>query len=167
MDGRFDLAGPSGTCYLASDPVTALRERLGPTLAGTGVVYDFDVENVVISRLRAPAGPPIADTAAASAVDFGVTREICTTIDYCLTQMWAAELHAARFGGIRYQPRLSTSATTFSFAFFGPAGAGSYPVDTAPTRARDVAALAGIRVLETPGRSEVRVVSPPGPAAHR
>lgn len=33
--GRFNLDSPCGTCYLAIDEETALRERLGPT---TGVV---------------------------------------------------------------------------------------------------------------------------------
>ncbi|MCE5288655.1 MAG: RES domain-containing protein [Nocardiaceae bacterium] len=33
--GRFNLEATNGTCYLAVDEETALRERLGPT---TGVV---------------------------------------------------------------------------------------------------------------------------------
>lgn len=71
MDGRFDLSAPAGTCYLASDPAAAVRERLGPTLAGTGITYDSDVDSVRISALRAPSGPPVADTIAAGAASFG------------------------------------------------------------------------------------------------
>ncbi|MGN6634758.1 MAG: RES domain-containing protein, partial [Oryzihumus sp.] len=36
--GRFDLPAPRGTCYLATDPAAAVRERLGAVLGGVPYV---------------------------------------------------------------------------------------------------------------------------------
>ena len=38
LSGRFDLLAPHGTCYLATDVETALRERFGHELVELGVV---------------------------------------------------------------------------------------------------------------------------------
>jgi len=146
---------------LASDPPGALRERLGPTLAGLGFARAADVDNVVVSALRPPPGRPLADTASADAARFGLTREISTTVDYPLTQAWAAAFAAARFGGLRYQPRYSTDAAAFSFAFFGRAGAAALDRDPKPSPARAVAASAGIRIEPDPRAGVLRVVRPP------
>ncbi|MGI8415131.1 MAG: RES domain-containing protein [Nakamurella sp.] len=36
-EGRFDLPAPYGTCYLASHPAAAVRERLGETRPATAL----------------------------------------------------------------------------------------------------------------------------------
>jgi len=161
LSGRFDLAAPRGTCYLASDPAGALRERLGPTLASLGFARAADVDNVVVSALRPPPGRALADAASADAARYGLTREISTTIDYLLTQAWAAALAAGRYGGVRYQPRYSTDAGAFSFAFFGRSGAAALDSDPKPSPARVVAASAGIRIEPDPPAGALRIVRPP------
>ena len=41
MKGRFDLPEPEGTCYLATDEVTALLEVFGPDLESGAISSDF------------------------------------------------------------------------------------------------------------------------------
>ena len=74
--GRFDLVPPRGTCYLALDPLSALRERLGPVLGGSQAVPESLLEESVVSRLRLSAARDVADTQDRGAAEFGVTREL-------------------------------------------------------------------------------------------
>jgi len=146
-DGRFDLEAPKGTCYLAGDAITALRERLGPTLAGVNSIEAADVDKVAVSRLAVPRGRDLADTTAADAVKVpGLTREICTVVDYELTRAWAAWFDNQHCGGVQYSARHTTALTSLSYALFGKAGTRT----TRPRQtrdARDVAAEAGLQVV--------------------
>lgn len=146
-DGRFDLSAPRGTCYLASDAQTALRERLGPMLAGLSSVEAADVDGVAVSLLGVPRGRELADTVVAAAVRIpGMTREICTSVDYALTRSWAAYFDAHGCGGVRYSARHTTALDSLSYAVFGKAGArASKPRQT--ISARDVAAQAGLQIV--------------------
>jgi hypothetical protein len=160
LSGRFDLPEPAGTCYLATDATAALRERLGPTLAGLGFVRAADVEAVVVSVLSVLPCGPIADFVATRAAQFGMTREISTTTDYQCTQRWAAAVFAAGFAAARYQPRFSTSANAFSFAYFSGGGDHDELESSARMPAGEVAADAGIRIETDPPISGLSVVTP-------
>ncbi|MCF8611697.1 RES family NAD+ phosphorylase [Gordonia sp. HY285] len=53
--GRYDLADDRGTCYLAFDPATAIRETLGASLHQLGVVTAKFARERVLSELNLPA----------------------------------------------------------------------------------------------------------------
>lgn len=161
--GRFDVPDPTGTCYLASSPEGALRERLGPRLFATNVVH-HTVVDCQVSLLDIPDGPALADTLASAAVRVvGLTREISTTPDYALTQVWARFFLACGCGGVRYQPRHTTGEEE-SYAVFG-AGQGDATAASPPEQwlpGVDVAARAGLRVVsELPSRGEITSSRPP------
>jgi hypothetical protein len=127
--GRFDLGDPLGTCYVADDIEVAVRERLGPRFAGHSWIPDSNLlEETCVSRLdplHRPNTGPLADTISKRASHW-VTREISTTLDYALTQQWAARFHSAGFTGVKYEPRLSTGHTVAE-AWFAPKGGYDLP----------------------------------------
>lgn len=147
---------------MASDAPTALRERLGPTLAGLSSVERADIDGVGVSLLRVPRGRNLADTVDAAAVRIpGLTREICTVLDYNVTRTWAAYFDAHGCGGIRYSARHTTALDSLSYAVFGREGSRTYkPVRTIP--ARDIAPEAGLQVVSdaVPDR-DVEIVDVP------
>jgi len=98
--GRFDLALPHGTCYLAEDPVITLLETWG----GMQTIPSYLADTRAVSTLQLPAAHNLADLTDNRATGYGVTAEIATTPDYPLTQLWAAALHAAGMTGMeRYR----------------------------------------------------------------
>lgn len=157
-DGRFDLAAPRGTCYLADSPLAALRERLGVVLGESPTVPASLLEDADVSTLRLPTDTSLADLQAPRATDYGVTRELETMVPYVVPQAWAAAFAAGEHGGMRYGPRFSTGPAS-SYAVFGPAGPADLPADPRPVPARDVpGAPTG---LQPPRRWDVTVVRPP------
>lgn len=117
-EGRFDLAEPNGTWYVAEAEVTTLLE----TWAGMLVVPDYLVDQRDTSRLGLTREVTVADLTSNIAVQYGVTAEIFTTIEYALTQLWASALNKAGFGGIRYWARHDLAHRAACLALFGPAG---------------------------------------------
>lgn len=151
--GRFDLALPEGTCYLAGSAPAAVRERCGRFMAAhhlvpRSLVVDRLVSEVRVKMVRAR----VADATHDDAPAHGVTRELFTVDDYGLTSRWAHALRSARFGALVYQPRFSTGNER-ACALFGIAG--SQPenpvVRSRPTA--DVLGEMGIPVVAAPGRS--------------
>jgi hypothetical protein len=168
MDGRFDLAPPMGTCYLASSAGIALRERMGERLLTFGYLLRDEADQFVISVLtHEPSGAPrIADTAHAIAVQFGLSREISTTSRYRTTQRWAQAFFDAGFGGVRYEPRFATDPRARSIALFDEAGGSdpsSWPGWTIAEiiTAASAAADAGIAIRALPRPSELTYRRPP------
>ena len=156
--GRFDLPAPGGTCYLATDPAVAVRERLGGVLGGAPFVPVSLLEDVVVSRLRVPESRRLANLRVARAADFGVTRELESMTPYAVPQAWACGLAGAGFEGVRYGPRFTPGAAS-SLALFDEAGERPWPVDPAPTAA---VAVPGVpRPMPVPARDELTVVRPP------
>ena len=76
LSGRFDLVGPHGTCYLATDTATALRERFGHDLVEQGVVTWKAAQNTAVSRLQVPSGRWLANCCHDDAASHGATREL-------------------------------------------------------------------------------------------
>ncbi|PTR27441.1 RES domain-containing protein [Rhodococcus sp. OK519] len=158
--GRFDLAEPRGTCYVAFDERTAIRETVGEVLATAGVIpHDFAAERSM-SRLRIPARRILADTCAEEAADFGLTRELCTVTPYEIPQRWASAL-AGSCAGLRYQSRFTTGTSPNAAALFDDAGArGDWAVDDNAQPFAAAARRSGFTVGSVP--RTVRIVQPPG-----
>lgn len=156
--GRFDLRPPRGTCYVALDPLTALRERLGPVLGGSTAVPESLLEECVVSRLRLPEPREVADTQRGAAADFGLTRELESMVPYAVPQAWARAFDDAGFEGVRYGPRF-TPGDSSAVALFDVAGAADWPVDADPVPAQQVPGAP--TPLSSPRRSDLTVVRPP------
>lgn len=120
MAGRFDLAVPGGTCYLATDALTAVLELVGPELAG-GAVATGTLDKRRLRELEAPGDRSLADPTARRASAW-VTAEIHDLVPYGLPQRWAAALAAAGAEGVRYFVRHDPSRAAYGVALFGEAG---------------------------------------------
>ena len=161
--GRFNLARPSGTCYLATDIVTALRERFGPELVAQGLISAAAAGETVVSQLTVPKERHLADTTHVDAAGFGVTRELFTIAGgrYELTRRWAAALHGAGGAGIRYQSRFTSTARANALALFDAAGQHDWPSDPYGLAGTEACAQAGLTVLAPPTRRQLRIIDPP------
>ena len=156
--GRFDLSAPRGTCYVAFDEMTAIRETVGEALASLGVIaHDFAAKRV-LSTLRVPGAHDLADTCDGAAAAFGLTRELCSMTPYDIPRAWAAAFDV-EFDGIRYQTRFTTGPAANAAAVFGPAGEAPWPVDPRPDSFVAAATRCGIAVQPLP--RSVRVLYPP------
>ena len=156
--GRFDLAASAGTCYTAYDPESAVRERLGPVLAGRTLLPASALEDAVVSRLRLPADVDVADLQSRRAAGFGATRELETMVPYAVPQAWARALAAAGHGGVRYGPRF-TPGDASAVALFGEEGQRDWPQDPQPVPAATVPGIPAL--VPTPRRADLTVVRPP------
>lgn len=156
--GRWDLPAPYGTCYLADDPVAALRERVGRVLSRRNLLTEAEVDSTRVSKLNMPDSARLADLCSSKAADYDVTREIHTVTPYAVTQAWAVAFHDAGMGGVRYDARFSTGRAR-AYALFGDAGGRTWPEDPTPMTGREVAAIGGIDVVRPP--HSVRTVPPP------
>jgi hypothetical protein len=115
--GRFDLAPPRGTCYLADDEMGALLEVLGPV----AVVSADWAKRFSVWQLGLPDQCSAADTTVRAARGFGVTAELATVTPYDLPQRWAAAFAAAGYQGVRYRVRHDPGGSR-ALALFGAAG---------------------------------------------
>jgi hypothetical protein len=156
--GRFDLPAPRGTSYTALDPESALRERLGPVLGGSGVVPESVLVDVVVSRLHLSGACELADLQSRAATRFGVTRELETMVPYAVPQAWARAFDAAGLAGVRYGPRF-TPGEGSAVALFGVSGDPGWAADADPVPAARVPGAP--RTVPTPRRSDLTVVRPP------
>jgi hypothetical protein len=132
--GRFDLAAPDGTCYLAETEGVAARERCGRFIIKNMPVPPEWFEGRVVSKFAVPPPDgPVGDLTNTAAATSGVTAEIHTISDYRLTTRWAAAARRSGYGALLYQPRF-TPGSEQALALFGPSGpAPHHPVqDTRP-----------------------------------
>lgn len=102
---------------MAESEVVTLLETWG----GLQVVPNYKAAERDSSCLRLDKGARVADLTSNLAIQYGVTSEIFSTIDYGLTQLWASALRQAGFGGIRYWARHDLAHTAGCLALFGPA----------------------------------------------
>lgn len=156
--GRFDLTPPHGSCYLAYDELTAIRETVGASLAATGVISDAFAADRQLSTLAVPHDLCLADVCAEKAADYGLTRELVSMTPYTVPQEWAAAFDAT-FGGIQYQTRFSTGPTPNAVAVFSDGGEATWPPDPNPEPFIAAARRCGFTVASPP--RSVRIVSPP------
>jgi len=167
--GRFNVAPPFGTCYLATDQETALRERLGRDMVKLNVVSAGWAAETAVSRLTVQAGGKLADTCHEDAVRYGATREIATHTGrkYAKTRGWAEAFHRWRFRGVRYESRFTTVAMPNAIALFDDAGdaglatAKNWPADPDPVSGEDACRQAGLTVYSPPTSRQVRIRSTP------
>lgn len=156
--GRFDLPDPRGTCYVALDALSALRERLGPVLGPSQSVPETLLAYTVVSRLRLPAVREVADVQSRGAAAFGVTRELETMVPYAVPQAWARAFDSAGLRGVRYGPRF-TPGDCSAVALFDEGGAQEWPADPSPVPAAQVPGAP--TAMPTPRRADLTVVRPP------
>jgi len=156
--GRFDLTPPRGTCYLAFDELTAIRETVGEALATTGVISEDFAVTRQLSTLAVPHPHRVADTCADAAADYGPTRELSSMTPYAVPQEWAAGFDAA-FAGLRYRTRFTTGPNPNAVALFREAGEADWPTDPNPEPFAAAARRCGLTVARPP--RSVRIVSPP------
>jgi hypothetical protein len=166
MTGRFDLPKPDGTCYLATDVLSALLEVVGPDRLGGAVSADFFASRA-LHRLQLPAERSLADLTTRRAAGFGVTLEVHSMVPYDLPQAWASALWQAGAEGLRYWVRHDPAAGG-GVALFGSGGeqkawrrGRELPIGGQLTR--QLERECGIAVVEIPRRSEVELVEPPVP----
>jgi hypothetical protein len=107
-----------GTCYLAERPVASLLE----IYQGVAVVDERDIAGKAHFTATLQADIRLADCCVPAAGEFGVNGEMHTTIDYDLTQGWAAALARAGFAGLRYFCRSDPAMSLVGYAFFDAAG---------------------------------------------
>lgn len=163
LSGRFDLIQPNGTCYLATDMATALRERFGHDLVRQGVVTFEAAARTQVSAVQVPASRWLANTCSRNAVEFGMTREIGTCPAYVILQAWAAAFfNTGKHAGIRCQTRFTTGSAPNAVALFDDAGQQNWSTDPHPLSGADACDQAGIKVAHRPTRRQVRIVQPPG-----
>ncbi len=159
-DGRFDLAPPRGSCYLALSVATAVREAIGPELSEFGYITAGFAGDRHVSRVRLPRARDVADLTAAGSADFGVTRELCTMTPYDIPHQWATAL-ANVSDGVHYETRFSTDPNATALALFDAMGDPGWPW---PGRRESVglavaARRCGVEVRQPP--SSVTIVPPP------
>lgn len=158
--GRFNLPKPDGTCYLAHNEATAIREVAGESLARAGLITaDFAADRVVSTLNPPPGTSKLADLTDSAAATVGLTREVYTCTPYELPRKWAAAIRAHGFDGIVYLARFSTGIDDLALAFFGATGQAGHPADPAPRPLASAAAAHGFRVVSRP--RAVTIVSPP------
>lgn len=151
LECRFDLPAPSGTCYLAEDPLGSFVE----VFTDVTLVAEADVDERKLAALHAPRSFKLADCTDERSRGFGCTGEIHTTVDYELTQEWARAFIDAGFEGVRYLVRHDPAQRRVGIALFGSAGeAEDWPKPRTEEinqgLLRDVARRFGIHVLPRP-----------------
>ncbi|HDL41806.1 MAG TPA: RES domain-containing protein, partial [Actinobacteria bacterium] len=163
-DGRFDLRAPRGTCYLATDPIVAVREALGPT-EGRRIVTSRWFEQRSVRLLRLPRAVRVASVVEPAASRHGVTLEINTVIPYTVPQAWAEAFDVAGFGGVAYLLRHSASPER-GIALFSAAGERTswrrgIASPLAPSIVRALERRFGIEVVDPPSTRSLTLSDPP------
>ncbi|MDQ6752792.1 MAG: RES family NAD+ phosphorylase [Actinomycetota bacterium] len=148
---RFDLAPPRGTCYVAMDIETAIREKGRRSVLSKNVLDPAFLASFEVYELRLPARVSLADTSSAEAVRFGINREISTIEQYRLTCQWAEAFDMAGFDGIRYASRFTSSAAGNAVAVFGQQGNAEWP---------HVRKLSGVEAARRAGMDSMIAVPP-------
>jgi RES domain len=148
--GRFDLAPPNGTCYLAETALGALVEHFD----GISVIPQEDLDQRRISVVSAGRPLRLADCTSPEARRFGADLSLSASSDYARAQRFAAWFRGAGLEGVRYLLRNDPAATMVGIALFGPAGEQDLAVlSTSPVDDATLATAAqryGIEVVPTP-----------------
>jgi RES domain-containing protein len=161
--GRFDVAKPSGTLYLADDVASAVRERLAHLVMPGQRVFEQEADGMVVSGIRPVAKSRCANVSDPSAVQWNVTRELTTMTDFSVTNAWAQRLLTGGFQGVRYASRFTTGGAN-AWAIFGPAGNNKkLKGHTSAIEGRAACLRAGIQPIPVPSSSGLTRISPGTP----
>jgi RES domain len=161
LAGRFDLAEPDGTCYLAADAIAALLELLVMDREIFPVPAEFFDERR-ICELQVSSEMTLSDLTSRRASGYGITAEVGSITPYDRPQAWAARLHQAGFEGLVYWLRHDPSRSE-GFALFGAHGERKHWKRGRERRiSKDLIDRlqeeCGIEVLSIPNRNELRFV---------
>lgn len=160
IGGRFNLAVPFGTWYVANTPHAAAQEAIGPDFVHFGYVTDQFVDQRSVSSVAMPSPVTAAKLTADSAFSYRVSNELATLTHYGLCQQWAAAFHGTGFCGIWYKPRFSPGKGR-ALAVFGEAG----PFLLTPTRTMTLRAvvqeLTGVTIVDTQDPNGYEVLDDP------
>jgi hypothetical protein len=108
-----------GTCYTATDPVTALLE----VIADLPVITESLLADRALAELELPADPQLADMTSPKILGWGLDKRISVGDDYPVCQRWAQALRMAGFTGTYYEPRHELRTPPgHAVAFFGDRG---------------------------------------------
>jgi hypothetical protein len=154
--GRFDLEAPHGTCYLATDPIGALREATRGGPVSTTWVADRELWTVTPPDAAARR---LAATTHQAAARFGLTTELVTVVPYDLPRRWASAFHHAGYAGIRHELRHDPRARPSGVSLFGAAGPGTHPDGEADRLTAGGLARAGVQVLDVPPAAHLTILS--------
>ncbi len=159
--GRFDLPAPRGTCYLASDELSALLEVIGPGRMGGGISDRF-FENRRIRRLHLPRSKSFADLTSRRCSGFGITLEIHTIVPYERTRAWALSLRQAGADGLLYFVRHDPAGGE-GVALFGRSGERKSwrrgrELPISPRLIERLKDEYGVEVIEVPRMDQLRIV---------
>jgi hypothetical protein len=187
-DGRFNLADPRGTLYVAITRRGAALEGLGFSyeskpasksvlvagtagIPGTSAAWQHETDQIFIwSLMSTEHTDMIADTHDAHAANFGLTAELTAGSGsgvYTLTKSWANAFDRDGFNGIRYHTRFDTSENGWGYAIFGAAGIhdGQFVSVRAAEKLTDIASAIGIRVIRADAEDAVPTAIVPMPGS--
>jgi hypothetical protein len=120
--GRFDTSGPErGTCYTATDPLTALAEKLGYAVLRGPDIAPNALDGLSVSSITTARPYWVVDLTRRTCSILGALgRELSTLTPYTTPQGWARLWEQAGFDGVLYYPRHDAKTTARSIALFGP-----------------------------------------------
>ena len=151
--GRFDLADPRGTCYVADTIDAAVRERLREKILTRQPISTRLADSFAVSLFAMPRSFRCAHIGLRRAALFGVTRELESLPPryYPLSREWAEAFAQADFEGIRYGVRF-TPGRPNAWALFERAGGEVLPKPSVNLviDGRDACRRSGIVVQDIP-----------------
>lgn len=119
VGGRFDLSATQGTCYLAADVQTAVREKVGTHISQANLVPQTVVVAMEVVMLRLPCPSILAHTGDEAAANWGAIRELGSSYgDYAKTSRWATAFRLVGFDGILYGSRFASISSATAVALF-------------------------------------------------
>ncbi|MCS5723649.1 RES family NAD+ phosphorylase [Herbiconiux sp. CPCC 203407] len=156
-DSRFNLTDGRGTCYVADDIVTAVREKLREHVLGQGIVPAGFANSFVVSTIRIDRSFTCADVGSPDSLPHKVTRMLATMDDYEVPQRWAATFDAAGFEGIRYGSSYTNGPDT-AWALFGDEGERRFGEEIESLPGAAACSGAGIEVYGLPHSDELETI---------
>ncbi|MET7702709.1 RES family NAD+ phosphorylase [Streptomyces sp. NPDC005485] len=122
IGSRFDTTEPArGTCYTATDPLTALAEVLGYAILRGPNIATIALEGLSVSCVTTTRPYRVADLTRRSCPILGTLGRELSVLPYATPQAWAHRWEQDGLDGVLYYPRHDAKTTARSIALFGPA----------------------------------------------
>jgi hypothetical protein len=150
-----------GTCYVATDPLVAVLEFVGPHVA-LGAIASATLDKRRLRRLALPRDRQLANLTSKRAAGH-LTAEIFTITPYSKPQRWAEAFAASGHDGMQYFVRHDLVRRGFGIALFGRGGERtSWPrgraTEIGPELRQRLERECSIDVLDRPRDSQLAVV---------